>query len=100
MLHKLKREEINILTKRRPFSSESKRGFYFGGVAIQGDWSINVISGIMSFLCGLRWGRAGWLWAADSLALGWLSGGQGRECVTWPEVGLVSFAYSSTQPQS
>lgn len=65
MLHKLKREEIKILTERRPFSSESKRGFYFGGVAIQGDWSINVISGVMSFLCGLRWGRAGWLWAGS-----------------------------------
>lgn len=62
-------------------------------MAEQGDWCINVISGVMSVLCGLRWGHAGWLWAVEGLAVGWLSGGQGRECVTWPEVGLMSSAY-------
>ena len=79
MLHKLKRGQIKILTKRRPFSSKSKQGFYFGGAAEQRDCCINVISGVMSVLCGLRWGRArpGWLWAVDSLAVGWLSRGGG-----------------------
>lgn len=68
-------------------------------MAEQGDWYINVISGVMSVLCGLRWGRAGWLWAVDSRAVGCLCGGQERECVTWPEVGLLSSPYRLTQQQ-
>lgn len=44
------------------FSSKSKHGFYFSSEAVQGDRSINVISGVMSVLCGLRWGCAGWMW--------------------------------------
>lgn len=64
-------------------------------MAEQGDWYINVISGVMSVLCGLKWGHEGWIWAVDSLSVGWLSGGQGRECVTWSEVGLLSSAYNT-----
>lgn len=64
-------------------------------MAEQGDRCINVISGVMSVLCGLKWGHEGWIWAVDSLAVGWLSGGQGRECVTWSKVGLLSSAYNT-----
>lgn len=81
-------------------SSKSKQGFYFGGTAEQGDWCINVISGVMSVLCGLKWGHAGWIWAVDSVTVGWLSGGREEECVTWPEVGLLSSTYSLTWSQS
>lgn len=72
------------------FSLKSKQGFYFGSVAERGDWCINVISGVMSVLCGLRWGLPGWLWA-DSVGV------RGRECVMWTEVGSLSSACSWTQ---
>lgn len=93
MLHKLERTQIKILTKCRAFLQKKQTGFYFGGVAARADWYINAISGVMSASCGLRWGRAGWLWAVDSLAVGWRCGGlEERGGITWPEVDSTSSA--------